>query len=605
VSRPASSCTFVAVQRRHLFPPASLLALSLVACHTNMRGGPTTPAYPAVAPHVTPATEAPWVVASARETNTEMRLWSVDRDGSRRVAAGAYRLVVQRDSLEVAPDLLATDVSNVFEFHDNWYFITREGDIFRAASFLGPLVDVGVAVGRLSLASTVRGDSVLLSDRDERLWSFDGKTAQRIQAPGPVAGVWKATDGSPLVDICGRWYAVDASNHFSPARPGAEAKDEGTGESEEKMAVEVPRIGELLTAHEAHGADALFSLRHLLVLGNGSLLPEAKAHPVGTKDPCNVLYAGREPLIVCAPPKGDSFNDDGDPPAVAYRLSASGHADLWQELPGGSITAGPGPSLVVTGQYTDYWIHGGHRDELAERIASSGPECASPDAWTDTTILGLSGSHLLVGRNCSDELSFGVLDLDVPNDRAPSEVPLATFLPSNAKIDDVNLSADQSTLSVVVRQASGSLAVARGELGERLTVRPLPARAKAVAFVDRNRGMAIGDHVGQVWSTVDGAVSWSHLVVPVEGDPASVPLSEPPSCNLLSCSSGPLVVWADPRALREIGYQPRRLIAPAHVPPNRTFTGPRPRHESRLQRPAAGNDDAGCPKPSPRTRDLE
>jgi hypothetical protein len=593
------SCTFVVVQRRRLFRAASVLALSVTACHGNLRGVSTTAASPAVEPRGTAATEAPWLVASARETNATMTLWSVEQDGSRRVATGVYRLVVRPGSIDVAPDLLASDISNVFEFRDSWYFVTTEGDIFRAASFLGPLIDVGAAVGRSSFASTVRGDSVLLVDRAETLWSFDGKTTHRLEAPGPVSGVWKTNDGSPLVDVCGRWYAVDAGNHFSPARPGAEAKDEGTDKSVVTIAVEASSIRQALAAHEAHAAEALYSLHHLLVLANGGLLRERQAFPTGTKHSCNVLAAGREPLIACSPPQNHELDDDGDPSAVVYRLSFSGHAELWQEIPGGTLMAGPGPSFVVMGQYSDFWIHGGHRDELAQNIPSSGPDCASPDAWTDTTLFGLSGSHLLVGRTCNDKLSFDVLDLNVPNDQgAQAEVPLATFLPAGARVLDATLSADQSTLSVVMRGTDGAPAVARGELGAKLSVHPLPAHAKAAAFVDRQRGMAIGNHLAEVWITLDGALSWSRLAVPVEGDPASVPLTEPPTCNLLSCSSGVLVTWADPRALEETGYRAQRFMAPARVPTNRTFAGPRPRHESRLQRPAADEENAGCPKAS-------
>jgi hypothetical protein len=514
------------------------------------------------------------------------------------VATGPFRLVARPGSIEVARDLLASDISNVFEFRAGFYFVTAEGDIFRADSFLGALVDVGAAVGRGSLASRVRNDSVLISDHDWRLWSFDGKTAQRIDAPGPVSGVWVTKDGSPLVDICGRWFAIDSTNRFSPARPGSDAKDEGMGEPEDTVRTAIADIREMLTSQQAGSYEALLAVDRLIALPGGSLVPEAKTLPFAGKDSCEVLYAGREPLIACSPSTSDAPDDETSHPAVIYRLSAIGVAERWMEIPSyKKPVVGPGPSLFVPDQTSEVWIHAGRRDELPARLSDSLPDCASPDTNGDATVLGLSGSRLLVLWSCDGEASFHVVDLKaLVEKRSRAVVPLASLLPAGARILDVTLSADQSTLSVVIRGTDGKTAIARGELGEKLSVHPLPEGAKAAAFVDARRGLAIGDHLGQVWSTTDGALAWLRLVVPIEGDPAAVPLTRPPTCNLLSCSSDTLVVWADPRALRATGYRPERFMAPKQVPANRTFTGPSPRYESRFSRATRDDTPAGCPK---------
>jgi hypothetical protein len=600
-----NSCwvTLLVVKCRRL-PPACLLALSFVACHAEVRSGPTTPASPTATAQASPAAEPEWVVAFARETNASMRMWGLEKDGSRRVATGSFRLVDRRGSIEVAPDLLASDIYNVFEFRDRFYFITVEGDIFRADSFLGALVDVGAAVGRGSLASRVRNDSVLISDHDQVLWSFDGQTTKKIDAPGPVSGVWVAKDGSPLVDICGRWFAIDSANRFSPARPGSDANDEGTGESEEKVQTTIADIRERLTSQRAGPYRAVLALDYLLAVAGGSLIPAKKVLPFVSGDACEVEYAGREPLVVCLPSTRDAPDDEASHPGVVYRVSAIGNAERWLEIPSYEApVVGPGPSLFVRDQTGDVWIHAGHRDELSLGISDSLPDCASPDGNRDATVLGMSGSRLLVLLSCEDEMSFQVVDLsELVQDRRHAVAPLTSFLPAGARILDVTLSADQSTLSVVIRGSDGKTGVARGELGEKLSVHALPEGAKAAAFVDARRGMAIGDHLGQVWSTTDGALEWVRLVVPIEGDPAAVPLTHPPTCNLVSCSSDTLVVWADPRALRETGYQPERLMAPKHVPANRTFAGPSPRHESRFPRGRRDDTLPGCPKATPPKR---
>jgi hypothetical protein len=148
-----------AVKIRHLLT-TSVLAMGLAACHAELRGGTSTQALPMATPP--PAPE--WIVASAgSRTSATIRMWEAEKDGSRKVATGPFRLVVHPGSAEIAPDPFASDISDAFQFRDRWYFVTAEGDLFRAASFLGAPVDVGAAIGRGALASRVRGDSVLPS----------------------------------------------------------------------------------------------------------------------------------------------------------------------------------------------------------------------------------------------------------------------------------------------------------------------------------------------------------------------------------------------------------------------------------------------------------
>ena len=123
------------------------------------------------------------------------------------------------------------------------------------------------------------------------------------------------------------------------------------------------------------------------------------------------------------------------------------------------------------------------------------------------------------------------------------------------------------------------------------------AGPRSIAFVDARRGMAVGPHLGQVWATTDGAASWTPLPIPLDGDPAAVPLVYPLTCTISSCSSGTEVVWADPRALRATGFVQPSFIVPRHVPPDRTHFDLRPRHPSSF--PAADRPrPAGCPEVS-------
>lgn len=107
-----------------------------------------------------------------------------------------------------------------------------------------------------------------------------------------------------------------------------------------------------------------------------------------------------------------------------------------------------------------------------------------------------------------------------------------------------------------------------------LRILDLPRATKAIGFVDARRGLAIGDHLGQAWSTTDGAVHSSPVAFPmVHGGPADVPLRDKPSCSLVACT-GDHFAWASPRALKAVGYEPVPLLAPDRVPNDRDYPGP-------------------------------
>jgi hypothetical protein len=129
-----------------------------------------------------------------------------------------------------------------------------------------------------------------------------------------------------------------------------------------------------------------------------------------------------------------------------------------------------------------------------------------------------------------------------------------------------------------------------------LAVLALPAGARSVAFVDARRGMAIGRHLGQVWVTTDGGHTWSKLAVPLDGDPASVPLLRPVSCTLLACSSEDVVVWANAEALAETRYVQPKLVLPRQVPGDRSYAGLLPRRSDAWSDRGPPADDARCRK---------
>jgi len=244
-------------------------------------------------------------------------------------------------------------------------------------------------------------------------------------------------------------------------------------------------------------------------------------------------------------------------------------------------------------------VRAGQRTSFDGSDLNLGGFCKDHNAQHESRLLGLFGTWLLVVHACEGRPStqtFAVIDLSAKADLGkPLIVPLAKFLPQGTKILDATLSADHTTLSVMTADAAGRPAVARGAAPTTLGVHPLPPEAKSVAFVDARRGMAIGSHLGQVWATTDGAATWTSLPMPLDGDPAAVPLVYPATCTIASCSSGEDLVWANPRALRETGFVQPAFVLPRHVAPQRPYVDPRPRYPSSFIGLDRGAKPSGCP----------
>jgi hypothetical protein len=589
----------------------------LAGCHAAP--APATSATPARAPAAAPksaaAGEESWVVAIPIESNAEERIFAAGKDGSRKVIHGALRMVFRGDANDVAPDAFASPIANVFELGDSWYFVTSPGDIFKSASFLGRPVSVGAAVAPRSMFVETSGHTAFLADGYGAFWSFDGEKARRLDLAGASGGVWHASDGTPLVEICGRWYSLDAGGATTATRrPPAE--DTGAGVDAEGVE-QLRQRAKTAVASRARNLDsALLKVTDAAAMSSAAF-PDASAAIRRAGGRCEIMAAGSQPIGICAPAsgrsaaatdageaEGDADDESATRARAVFRLRANGTAEKWVDIKPreGAFFASSGPSLFLGEEYGHTWLHGGKRTRL-EGIDWGGP-CADPEIEPEYETVGLFGPRLLVLQTCIGRppaQNFEVISLGEKSDRAP----LSALVPKGATIVDAALSADHSTLSVTIADTSGRVSVARGTEPAKLTVHPLPPHAKAAAFVDPRRGIAVGVHLGQLWVTVDGAASWFPLAAPVAGDPASIPITRPPTCTMLSCSWGSewsSIVWASPRALRETGFVQAPLVAPGRVAPDRPYPGLRPAHPlpvSFPDRADRGPKTSGCPAVAP------
>jgi len=541
-----------------------IAAASAAACQAETAAAPGV-ASAAAAPGIVAPVADDWAVAFVA-TPAGSYVSPSETDGTRSVTQGPYRLIVHRKTLEVAAEPFASPVVGAALFKGTWYFVTAEGSILRAPSFLGHPVDTGAVVGADASGVAVGRDLVIVTDWDEGLWSFDGNKATRLKLPGPVqvTGLASDSEGLPLVELCkgAGWYTVDAHGAFKPGSEPAEPMSRYRRDDLGMEGTEVldKKLSEALAPRRATSSAALATLDDLVALPGGGFARGKQVFPKDGIDHCTTLQAGPETLAYC-----QSAYRSRQPNGV-YRFR-NGRFERWVDVPGReSPDAGPGPSLLMEQETGGMLrIHPGgretfHPNELATAI------CDVPGAERASKVLGLVGSVVLMSRICGDQESFEVIDLSTRNDMRLATIdPIARFVPAGAVVLDAAMSADQSTLAILFRDAGNQVSVATGALGGKLQVHRLPPQVKGIAFADARRGLAIGTRLDQVWTTLDGGARWSRPTLPISGDPAAVPLDGPPFCTTFECSSGRTLTWADPRALKAVGYEQVSFVAPAHA----------------------------------------
>jgi hypothetical protein len=94
---------------------------------------------------------------------------------------------------------------------------------------------------------------------------------------------------------------------------------------------------------------------------------------------------------------------------------------------------------------------------------------------------------------------------------------------------------------------------------------PVPDGARSIGFASAERFMAVGTHANAVWTTTDGAKTWTKQAIPVDGDPARVEV-EAVTCSTAGCTAAP-VAWIDRQLFEQYDYRAPKLVAPPRVSP--------------------------------------
>jgi hypothetical protein len=521
-----------------------------------------------------------------------------DADGSALVAFGGLRARVRGERVEWAPDAMLLPLLAWARDGVRWYFASEDGAVFRAEGFLGPLVPLGGTGGLPIEAGFVSTGRLAVRTPDGRLW-FGGPDDRfepaRLPGEGRLidAGFVDRDFGVVVLEPGGVWRTTDGGAHFDPVDLGAHAThtiypqadgvvlattdglrflgpsgaavpfhgvlDRGdlALPSESARAVEESRWSE-----HPLGYASLLSAPGVQVLADGR---------IARMEGQDVVIRGREGTLARLelPARGCGLRAWGErvlawcrTEAFETTLQISDGEHPWRELRSFPrlldtvVTSRDGAALVVP--------HACEGEGEGERDAT--PVCWYDGvAWRTrmlpqgAQLLGVSSDALLYrlpfGRR-EETWPIHRLSLDDTDEgaRLRLAVPEARLLSAEFT---------REGLVAGVARVGRELFTVLGPGEQPLPLHPLPSGAQQVAFADATHGIAVGAQLGQVWTSTDGARTWTPLTVPLEGDRA-VPLRPGPelerdrernsavavSCSARACTVGSRLVWMAPSSPR-------------------------------------------------------
>ncbi len=494
------------------------------------------------------------------------------------LVAGARVHVRDDGSVEVAAEIMANGVASIAQVGESFLFLDRAGDLFRGASFLGPLEHVGhvgsseiealpdspgrIAVlsamdlyttsGELPLARAAlpTGTVVDAAFRDAQhglakldgglvMTTIDGGATWRalhLEAPAVYIGATRERLGVLMeggavfvVNDAGDGGSVEAWPDSSSMLPeeaievafAATFSGFGVDQGDESPGVTHTRLASDVVIARTEQA------RFLRVdPGTRAFAPILEDASTG----CYLQRWGMDAAVLCVgEPEGTivhrmranaSLERVFAMPAMErIYVSADGHAAAWR----GGCPGGPSDQTCVVRETTGY---------SHQAIAINADQLSAP-----------AGDWLLVS---TDE--YTVLHLV----RLSDGVEVPAQLPEGWRARVATLAADGSLLAITATEGDAEGDAARtlfvGPAGGPLTERALPEGVRGVAFVDAQRGFAAGAHANVLARTFDGGATWESLPSPVHGDASALALVDDAlvgaaiGCDAVGCRAGTDVI---------------------------------------------------------------
>ena len=500
-----------------------------------------------------------------------IRTLGTERDGRTRVTMGGLRmLVADGGAVEVARDSFAGTIVASAQVAAGWVFAAQDGAVAVSPTFLGQLTptrDIPDAYDGSDETSAPFGRGRLVVTTRRGAFVTDG-----VEPPARVsldhrliatAAAFADRDRGVAIDVVGALHATsDGGRTWAPVADAFGFT--GLEIDGEDIVATGPYAGRQKVARDA----SLSAAGPLpAVQGRARIEELVRAHirsevRAGDRADDHVaLPDGRDVRIAAdgrwIGPDGrpGPLVEVGDDPAAPALARARGRCRLARRAevvvvacPGSVLETTDGvtlaPRQVETGVGTVWLAPDG------STVAWLGTRCGSRELGPFACFVSLSDGH---STSIEDSLLDGAIGERMESDRlvARCGTPLSACLVSAQGVSalvavlgrEVLFASDADILSggrvvaSVVNQHESAFLL-RADPGRDVELLVVPSSTSRAVFADRDRGLAIGRTLGDVYRTFDGGEHWRRLPLRAEGRGNTSTLSGDAWCNATACGVG-------------------------------------------------------------------
>ncbi|HJL17456.1 MAG TPA: hypothetical protein RMH99_17435 [Sandaracinaceae bacterium LLY-WYZ-13_1] len=468
-----------------------------------------------------------------------------DAEGRWLVTHGGFRGRVENGGVEWADDVFATPILGAASVEHGWVFLTRDGMLWRAETYLGR----ATALRGFSAASSLvgAGCAAVVDGRGRVYWT-DGDTVERAELPDGVEARGAACLGVDhrVVATAGEeaYVSHDGGEQWDALSPDEETGARGRGATVTldaegahlrvgHDAARVPwpsgppvpfhRAGQSRAARDAsaRARESLVQRLPFAVSAQERARENERAEPSVQGLPADCIGVPAAPLrfFTCFERRGEALyavGDDGLPRRVGTAPplpTLGGDAETHASVDGSALVY---LGTDCSGRSTPGELALCVIDASSRRTTDVRLPRASRDYF-----VGAHGETLLL-----DGWRAGDLVTLVREGRPVGVSPPPGL--SDARLRDLAIVRGGHFSATAVLSDYADLPDARGVLGDLDTgdVRALelPDGAMAVGFLDADRGVAAGPDLGSLWVTDDGGERWVPIRPDLLGAAEAVPL---------------------------------------------------------------------------------
>lgn len=605
------------------------VVIGVFGCGCGGGGTPETSTPARVAP---PMADPPWEVRALFGFG-EQGIDAVDGEEDHFIADG-MRVALEGDEVRFAADHSFDPFTCSAHLEDGYVFLTRDGALYTASEFMGPLTAHGAPgqsamsclISRGVMVAKLGGNDLLFVGSDGDSWHLpEAMRGNVVDAAfrGPRSGIVIVSPGVALltrdnvtyapIDLGGRtavstwpeaerWLVLTSDGWFSvsdagvptlldaaPVRTRREVPDEVFERIDRAARARQP----VAFSDSLPGPDG-----RVLVYLDPDYVEDENALPLlETWSPTTGLRSVHRPGEGCEIRAwgGRALANCPDALLVQERTG-------WRHLTesnGGRVVLSRDGSTLATLDDCDP-----ERGDADAGTCGRTLRVHDGERWRSRTLdarvalLDVHGSHALVQEERGRAVRVVSVESAADDRTLTMPAPFATLF--------VRFDAGGGIFGSAwgqMRDGVTPTIAVYGPPNEPLAEVTLPADAFGFEMADARHGMAVGDSLDEVWVTTDGARTWQPLVLPVAGDASEVELpvnarggSSPVlQCSAVACRVHYAWLWGAPAATAGLDPAGRLVIAPEPAEAAAlTWTPPAPTGPSRAVEcnvPASGDGE--------------